>query len=99
MTHRAQDVSAQYPVGLLVAEDLHQAIGVCVGFGSAVGGKRELTHLVWDALGNRVYCHVSVLIRHVQYFVSFRRSTNLGKVYRHPVANSYTCRDFNVATF
>lgn len=82
-------MSAQYPVGLLVAEDLHQAISVCIGLGSTVGGKRELAHLVWDALRSRVevtvmlYGHSSVLIVYVRYFGRLWllwKVNNLGRV-------------------
>lgn len=49
-SYRSKDVSSQHPVGLLVAEDLHQAIGVGVGFGSAVGCKGEFAHFKRDTL-------------------------------------------------
>lgn len=52
-THRSDDVSSQHPVCLLVAEDLHHAVCVGVGFSSTVRGKGELAHLVWDALRGR----------------------------------------------
>lgn len=46
-------MSSQHPVRLLVAEDLHHAIGVGVGFGSAVGREGELADSVRDALRRR----------------------------------------------
>lgn len=49
-THRSQDVSAHHPVRLLVTQDLHQAVCVCVGLRSAVGRKGEFADLVWNTL-------------------------------------------------
>lgn len=49
-TYSSDDVSSQHPVCLLVAEDLHHAVGVGVGFGPAVGCKGEFANFVRDAL-------------------------------------------------
>lgn len=46
-------MSSQHPVCLLVAEDLHHAVSVVVGFGAAVGCEGELADSVWDALRTR----------------------------------------------
>lgn len=43
-------MSSQHPVCLLVAEDLHHAVGVGVGFGPAVGCEGEFADFVRDAL-------------------------------------------------
>lgn len=48
--YRAHDVSSEHPVCLLVAEDLHHAISVRIGFGSAVGCKGELANSVGNSL-------------------------------------------------
>ena len=37
------DVHAEHAVGLGVGEDLHEAVGLVVGLGAAVGGERELS--------------------------------------------------------
>lgn len=46
-------MGSEQPVGLLMAEDLHQAVGVRVGLGSAVRGKRKLANFVGNALRRR----------------------------------------------
>lgn len=73
MSYRAKDVRAQQPVRLLVTEDLHHAVCVIVGLGSAVGREGELAHLVWDTLQNRVMLHYSLNISYV--CVAFKFST------------------------
>lgn len=52
-SYRSDDVSSQHPVSLLVTEDLHHAVSVGVGLGSAVGCEGELADSVWDALKRR----------------------------------------------
>lgn len=52
-SYSSDDVSSQHPVRLLVAEDLHHAVGVSVGLGSAVGCEGELADSVGDALRRR----------------------------------------------
>ena len=42
-------MGTQNGVGLLISEDFHEAIGVTVGPGAAVGRKRKLTHVVGGA--------------------------------------------------
>lgn len=49
-TYSSDDVSSQHPVCLLVAEDLHHAVGVGVGFGPAVGREGEFADFVRDTL-------------------------------------------------
>lgn len=49
-SYGSQDVGSEHPVGLLMAQDLHQAVGVCVGLGSAVRCKRKLANFVRNAL-------------------------------------------------
>ena len=45
----AEDVHAEHAVGLGVGEDLHEAVGLLVGLGAAVGGEREFSDVVGDA--------------------------------------------------
>ena len=45
----ADDVHAEHAVGLGVGQDLHEAVGLVVGLGAAVGGERELADVVGDA--------------------------------------------------
>lgn len=50
ITYRSDNVSSKHPVCLLVAEDLHHAISVRIGFGSAVSCKGELANSVGNSL-------------------------------------------------
>lgn len=61
-------MGSQHPVRLLVAEDLHHAVSVSVGPGSAVGSEGELSNFVWNALraGER---------REIFFFVSLNSIT------------------------
>lgn len=56
-TYRSDDVSSEHPVRLLVAQDLDHAVGVRVGFGSAVGCKGELADSVGNSLRTRSHDH------------------------------------------
>ena len=46
----SDDVSPQQPVGLLVSQDLHQAVRVVVTLGSAVRGEGEFANRILDSL-------------------------------------------------
>ena len=48
--YRSNDVSAQESVGLLVAQDLDEAVGFADRLGSAVGDERELADVVLHSL-------------------------------------------------
>ena len=54
VTHRSDNVRAKHPVSLLVGQHLHEAVGVVVGLGPAVGHEGELAHVVLDALALEV---------------------------------------------
>ena len=45
----ADDMHAEHAVGLGVGEDFHEAVGLLVGLGAAVGGERKLAGVVGDA--------------------------------------------------
>jgi hypothetical protein len=45
-THGSNDVGSQNTISLGIGDDLHEPLGVCVRAGPAVGGKREISHVV-----------------------------------------------------
>src|SRR5215207_10802459 len=45
----ADDVHAEYAVGLRICENLHKTVGGLVNLGAAVGGEREFARSVGDA--------------------------------------------------
>ena len=47
----ADDVHAEHAVGLGVGEDLHEAVGLLIGLGAAIGGERKFADIVGDAGG------------------------------------------------
>lgn len=49
-THRSKDVSSQHSVGLLVTQDLHQAICISISLCSAISSKGEFANFVRDTL-------------------------------------------------
>jgi hypothetical protein len=48
-------VDAEEPVGLRVRQHLHEAVGLVVDLGAAVGGEGELADLVGDAGGLQLF--------------------------------------------
>ena len=50
MFYRSNDVSSQESIGLLVAQDLNEAVGFADCLGSAVGDERELAYVVFNSL-------------------------------------------------
>lgn len=55
--YRSDDVCSEHPVRLLVAEYLHHAISVSIGFGSAVSCEGELANSVGNSLMTQSHDH------------------------------------------